>query len=892
MEAPIASCEDLPSSDEKPVGQGTPDEDELKMYASEVKKRLQEEKEHLEEELFLRSSLRGSDRLKALEKYRRIIKQGELEKHAEYNEAFECDDEELPSSSELAELIRYLQTKVQAVGSAEGAGQATDADQWEWLLGVLSDPLLAKGFLMHDRVASAYETCKQALDPEPRYRWPVLPGMSYDVLEAVQTQLLEVLQRPVPLDAYTVNHLSHLHSILGKPRFRSLFLAMDGLANTWLFEAQKETEDVEHEAVSEGGDSADDSFPVGPEVEPSVLPGCYATLAYDENGRDSYSEQGVRLKYVVFQKGDNEFLGATVRVEKRSILIARIINGGLAQKTNLLHEGDELLTANGIELLGKDLKTATEILASLRGRVVLLVAPASDPYAKSPMGGIIHLRALFSYDPDEDRYLACHELGLSFTKGDILHVTGRRDPNWWQAYRSDEETGITGAVGTLAGLIPSPVYQRHRAVLRLQSWLNSGSEDVELEDEPSDLELESEHRENKENVSSVSPISEKRFLGIKLPFGKKKSGSTISQPKVTGGTLEDPGQSKDVADPDASGDTTQYLVNSTLINSIYDGRMSGQIRPSGQLTEGVFEEWAAAGPVWGQHGYDVRPRRERRARLAHKTAVKSPCLSGIRGKKKGLFETSYFPSVHFAPDSTTNFDEDPVAWLDKEVAAGYLPHSSLWTYEPVAQYIPQPLRRRPLVFVGPAHVGRHQLMQNLISVDPARFCPAPIHTTNSKVKSDSSVPYIVVSDESFEADRKRGEFIEWGMFNRARYGTSKSTLQKLVDGGKVVCITLRPESLRLIRASGLMPYVIFISPPERVDELRRIQKQLGLKVNCSDMELKMCIETSRKMEVRFGHWFDIVVIPDTIETTVNELTAIATQLERQPSWVPRYWSKS
>ncbi|VDP89451.1 unnamed protein product [Echinostoma caproni] len=92
-----------------------------------------------------------------------------------------------------------------------------------------------------------------------------------------------------------------------------------------------------------------------------------------------------------------------------------------------------------------------------------------------------------------------------------------------------------------------------------------------------------------------------------------------------------------------------------------------------------------------------------------------------------------------------------------------------------------------------------------------------------------------------------------------------------------------------MRATGLMPFVIFISPPERVDELRRLQKQLGLKVNCSDMELKSCIETSRKMEVRYGHWFDKVIIPETLDITVTELRTIATRLEREPSWVPRHW---
>lgn len=65
----------------------------------------------------------------------------------------------------------------------------------------------------------------------------------------------------------------------------------------------------------------------------------------------------------------------------------------------------------------------------------------------------MHVRALFSYDPEEDVFIPCRELGISFTKGDILHVLNQDDPNWWQAYRNGEEDQ------NLAGLIPSKTFQ-------------------------------------------------------------------------------------------------------------------------------------------------------------------------------------------------------------------------------------------------------------------------------------------------------------------------------------------------------------------------------------------------------------------------------------------------
>lgn len=61
----------------------------------------------------------------------------------------------------------------------------------------------------------------------------------------------------------------------------------------------------------------------------------------------------------------------------------------------------------------------------------------------------IHVKAHFDYDPSDDPYVPCRELGLSFQKGDILHIISQSDPNWWQAYRDGDEDNQP-----LAGLVP------------------------------------------------------------------------------------------------------------------------------------------------------------------------------------------------------------------------------------------------------------------------------------------------------------------------------------------------------------------------------------------------------------------------------------------------------
>ncbi|KAF3831069.1 hypothetical protein GH733_002307 [Mirounga leonina] len=156
----------------------------------------------------------------------------------------------------------------------------------------------------------------------------------------------------------------------------------------------------------------------------------------DERVYESVGQYGGEtVKIVRIEKARDIPLGATVRNEMDSVIISRIVKGGAAEKSGLLHEGDEVLEINGIEIRGKDVNEVFDLL--------------------------IHVKAHFDYDPSDDPYVPCRELGLSFQKGDILHVISQEDPNWWQAYREGDEDNQP-----LAGLIPGKSFQQQREAMK------------------------------------------------------------------------------------------------------------------------------------------------------------------------------------------------------------------------------------------------------------------------------------------------------------------------------------------------------------------------------------------------------------------------------------------
>lgn len=51
-----------------------------------------------------------------------------------------------------------------------------------------------------------------------------------------------------------------------------------------------------------------------------------------------------------------------MRNDMDSVIISRIVKGGAAERSGLLHEGDEILEINGVEIRGKDVNEVFDIL--------------------------------------------------------------------------------------------------------------------------------------------------------------------------------------------------------------------------------------------------------------------------------------------------------------------------------------------------------------------------------------------------------------------------------------------------------------------------------------------------------------------------------------------------
>uniref|UniRef100_A0A8C5ELU3 Membrane protein, palmitoylated 4-like n=1 Tax=Gouania willdenowi TaxID=441366 RepID=A0A8C5ELU3_GOUWI len=152
-------------------------------------------------------------------------------------------------------------------------------------------------------------------------------------------------------------------------------------------------------------------------------------------------EEATRVVCLVKNK---QPLGATIKRNEITgeIFIARVIHGGLADRSGLLHAGDRIIEVNGFPVDGLE----PEQQARSHGTIMFKVIPMTERAVHNQT--MLYVRAMVDYSPQQDPSIPCADAGMSFRKGDVLEIVDQSDALWWQARKLPSSVAC-------AGLVPS-----------------------------------------------------------------------------------------------------------------------------------------------------------------------------------------------------------------------------------------------------------------------------------------------------------------------------------------------------------------------------------------------------------------------------------------------------
>ncbi|XP_031150843.1 MAGUK p55 subfamily member 4-like isoform X1 [Sander lucioperca] len=162
---------------------------------------------------------------------------------------------------------------------------------------------------------------------------------------------------------------------------------------------------------------------------------------------DDMPEDEEAMRVICLVK-NNQPLGATIRRDEETgeIYIARVIHGGLADRSGLLHPGDLLVEVNGNPVAGLEPEQLIQILINSQGTILFKVIPDASQSSGSQTS--VFMKAMVDYCPLQDTSIPCPDAGMAFSRGDVLEVVDQSDGSWWQARKLP-------CSAACAGLIPS-----------------------------------------------------------------------------------------------------------------------------------------------------------------------------------------------------------------------------------------------------------------------------------------------------------------------------------------------------------------------------------------------------------------------------------------------------
>ncbi|CAL9698730.1 unnamed protein product [Knipowitschia caucasica] len=158
-------------------------------------------------------------------------------------------------------------------------------------------------------------------------------------------------------------------------------------------------------------------------------------------------EEATRIVCLVKNK---QPLGATIKRNELTgeIFVARVIHGGLADRSGLLHAGDRIMEVNGFAVDGLEPEQVIQVVACAQGTIMFKVVPITERPVHSQT--TMYVRAMADYNPAVDPNIPCPDAGVSFTRGDVLEIVDQTDALWWQARKLPTSSACAGLVPSTA----------------------------------------------------------------------------------------------------------------------------------------------------------------------------------------------------------------------------------------------------------------------------------------------------------------------------------------------------------------------------------------------------------------------------------------------------------
>ena len=174
------------------------------------------------------------------------------------------------------------------------------------------------------------------------------------------------------------------------------------------------------------------------------------------------------------------------------------------------------------------------------------------------------------------------------------------------------------------------------------------------------------------------------------------------------------------------------------------------------------------------------------------------------------------------------------------------------------------------VLSGPSGVGKGTVRDNILK-DKSINLVFSISMTTRKPRDGEidGVHYYFVTNEYFEEEIKKGEFLEYAKFVNNYYGTPKKAIEKLLNSGKNVLLEIEVQGAKQVMEKCKDAITIFMMPPSFEELEKRIR---GRRSEPEEIVQERLNKAKSEMQEKVKYKY--VVLNDTVENASSAIIKI------------------
>ena len=177
-----------------------------------------------------------------------------------------------------------------------------------------------------------------------------------------------------------------------------------------------------------------------------------------------------------------------------------------------------------------------------------------------------------------------------------------------------------------------------------------------------------------------------------------------------------------------------------------------------------------------------------------------------------------------------------------------------------------------IVISSPSGAGKTSICKELLRLDRKIKPSISVTTRKPRNNETNGVDYIFVSDNDFNEQISKGNFLEYANVFSNKYGTLASTTEKLLSDNYDVLFDIDWQGTQQLSQNNNNILTIFILPPDKAEIERRLKKRETENSEIVDI----VSERMSKFEDELSHWkeYDYVVTNDDFEKCISEILNI------------------